>query len=106
MWVRIPPAVPLLDHEIDCVASSPVGIGCADIRGRESAYIYLLGLYLGDGCISRSRNVWRLRIFQDQRYVELIEACREAVTAVSRGRTGLVRKTGCVEISSYWKHWP
>lgn len=32
------------------------------------AYAYLLGLYLGDGCIARDRRSWRLRIACDTRY--------------------------------------
>jgi hypothetical protein len=32
-------------------------------------YVYLLGLYLGDGCISRHpRDVYKLRIFLDVKY--------------------------------------
>jgi hypothetical protein len=68
--------------------------------------VYLLGLYLGDGCISRCRRVWRLRVFQDQRYQELIAACEIAIAAVSGNRVGRVQKVGCVEIAGYWKHWP
>jgi hypothetical protein len=69
-------------------------------------YAYLLGLYLGDGyLVSHPRAVWRLRIFQDARYVDLITACDQVVSAVSRTRVQHVKKVGCVEISSYWKHW-
>jgi hypothetical protein len=72
----------------------------------ESAYVYLLGLYLGDGCISRSpRNVWRLRIFQDARYPGLIAACADAMTAVAGNPTCMVQRIGCVEVNCYWKHW-
>ncbi len=39
-------------------------------------YVYLLGMYLGDGYIARSRRgVWRLRIIMDARYSQIIEEC-------------------------------
>jgi hypothetical protein len=69
-------------------------------------YVYLLGLYLGDGHIAaHPRGVWRLRIFQDARYVDLIETGAQAMSTVSGTRVGRVKKVGCIEISSYWKHW-
>ena len=71
-----------------------------------SDYVYLLGLYLGDGCISCTRNeVWRLRIFQDARYVGLIAECRLAMSVISPTRVSLMNQMGCVEITSFWKHW-
>ena len=41
-------------------------------------YCYVLGLYLGDGCISRSRRVWRLRIVLDKKYPAIIDRCRDS----------------------------
>src|SRR5687768_15362724 len=40
---------------------------CPYVRNvTESSYAYLLGLYLGDGCISTGRgDVHKLRVFQD-----------------------------------------
>ena len=47
------------------------------------AYVYLLGLYLGDGCISaHRRDVYRLRIFFDSRYPRLLEEGAAAMSAV------------------------
>src|SRR5581483_4479221 len=43
------------------------------------AYCYLLGLYLGDGCISRHPRAWRSRIILDSKYPGIIERCREAI---------------------------
>lgn len=39
----------------------------------ENAYSYVLGLYLGDGCISELKRTHKLRIFQDQKYQNLIK---------------------------------
>jgi hypothetical protein len=40
------------------------------------AYSYVLGLYLGDGCISRCREVWRLRVTLDAKYPGIIDRCQ------------------------------
>ncbi|TXH16493.1 MAG: hypothetical protein E6R06_30985 [Mycobacterium sp.] len=70
-------------------------------------YAYLLGLYLGDGCISRTRQVWRLRIALDEKYPAIISRCREAIDAVMPGQhAATVQKKGCVEVYLYSKHWP
>jgi hypothetical protein len=46
-------------------------------------YVYLLGLYLGDGCISaHPRGVYRLRLFFDVRYPEILAAGEAAVRSV------------------------
>jgi hypothetical protein len=47
------------------------------------AYVYLLGLYLGDGCISaHPRRVYRLRLFFDARYPKILDAGEAAVRSV------------------------
>jgi hypothetical protein len=72
-----------------------------------AAYCYVLGLYLGDGCISRHPRAWRLRIVLDAKYPAIIDRCREAIEMLMPGqRAGTVKKEGCLEISLYSKHWP
>jgi hypothetical protein len=79
-----------------------------DLPQRE--YAYLLGIYLGDGCISAGRrDVWRLRIVLDAAYPEIIEQCRRSLEAVGPpNRIGVYRRrdSRCVEVSMYWKGWP
>jgi hypothetical protein len=74
------------------------------------AYGYLLGMYLGDGCISgHPRGVWRLRVTLDAAYPAIVAECASAMSAVSpRRRVHVLRRlTGrCVDVSCYWKHWP
>lgn len=49
----------------------------------EFHYAYLLGLYLGDGCISKlKRGVHTLRLFQDMLYPGIIGECVAAIEAV------------------------
>ena len=72
-------------------------------------YSYLLGLYLGDGCISaHRRDVYRLRIVLDLRYPGILAECEAAMRAVMPTSKVLRqrRETKCFEISSYSKAWP
>jgi hypothetical protein len=72
-----------------------------------TAYCYVLGLYLGDGSISRNRRVWRLRVTLDRKYPAIIDRCREAIEVLMPGqRTGIVPRVGCVDVSLHSKHWP
>jgi hypothetical protein len=80
-------------------------------------YVYLLGLYLGDGCISKHhRRVFRLRVFLDLRYPQIIEECAAAISIVMPANTvhRLPRwsnyverdEPSNVEVSSFSKGWP
>lgn len=74
-----------------------------------SPYAYLLGMYLGDGCISRCpRDVWRLRITLDAAYPGIVAECVGAVEAVASRQAGVYRRRDCraIEVFSHWKHWP
>ncbi|GGX03799.1 transcriptional regulator [Streptomyces noursei] len=86
-------------------------VRCAPSPGAPhdaSAYSYLLGLYLGDGCISRQpRGGYALRIACADAWPGLIAACREAVRAVRPMNSVCVaQKEGCVMVTSYSRHWP
>jgi hypothetical protein len=71
-------------------------------------YAYLLGLYLGDGMISRARrDVFKLRIVLDASYPGIIGECRAAMLSVCPPRkVNQVRRPGCIEVYSYSKSWP
>jgi hypothetical protein len=75
----------------------------------EAEYSYLLGFYLGDGWISRSkRDVYRLRIKTDSRYPGLIAECATAMGAVMPKNKVLIQKMpyNAVEIGCSSKMWP
>jgi hypothetical protein len=102
-WRRKPqvlPRIPMrsvscgIDHDFAALPSKP--------------YSYLLGMYLGDGCISRLRRVWRLRITCDTRYPAIIASCREAIDALMpQQRAAIARRPGrCADVSHCSKHWP
>jgi hypothetical protein len=82
---------------------------CDGVPIDEPAYAYLLGLYLGDGHISKLGRTYRLRIFQDERYQLLIDLAKRTIIRV-RGiggcRVAVVHNVGCVAVSAYWNHWP
>jgi hypothetical protein len=81
-------------------------VACVDQRGLSVSYAYLLGIYLGDGCLTPfHRGVWKLRIFMDARYTGIVESCKIAINEVAARTAGQSRREGCVEIYSYWKHW-
>ncbi|BBX72663.1 hypothetical protein MSHI_05690 [Mycobacterium shinjukuense] len=89
-------------------ASSACGIDHDFTALPPAAYTYLLGLYLGDGCISRNGRVWRLRITLDDKYLGIIDRCRQAIDILmpeQRAAT-LRRPSNCTEVSLYSKHWP
>lgn len=88
-------------------ASSACGIDHDFSQLPPEAYCYVLGMYLGDGSISRNRRVWRLRITCDKKYPAIIDRCRRAIEVLMPGQhTGIVQRVGCVDVSLHSKHWP
>jgi Helix-turn-helix domain len=72
-------------------------------------YAYLLGLYLGDGCISRNRNknVWAMRIMCADAYPGLLEECKDAIRAIRpENIVYTVQRVGCKEVGATSRHWP
>ncbi|MEV8336415.1 helix-turn-helix domain-containing protein [Streptomyces niveus] len=81
---------------------------CPQGPADKASYAYLLGLYLGDGCISPyPRGGHYLRIACADAWPGLIELCRAAIPAVRPGvSVAVVQRQGCVMVSSYDRHWP
>jgi hypothetical protein len=90
------------------------GPGCAscgaphDLDALGASYVYLLGMYLGDGCMSaHPRGVFKLRISLDARYPGIAEECERAIRAVMpRNRIGRVGYGTWHELFAYSKSWP
>jgi len=55
---------------------------CREAVVPEDAYAEVLGLYLGDGCISRLARTFRLRLSLDSKYPELVAASRASIARV------------------------
>ena len=71
-------------------------------------YSELLGLYLGDGCISTYGRTFRLRITLDQKYPRVIEDARALLArSLPHNRVQVVsRAERCVDVSTYSLHLP
>ncbi|MFD5541265.1 transcriptional regulator [Streptomyces sp. NPDC127079] len=75
----------------------------------EAAYAYLLGLYLGDGCISpHPRGTGHyLRIACANSWPGLIDACEAAMRSINpSGNAYHVQAQGYVSVVGYNPHWP
>jgi hypothetical protein len=81
---------------------------CSGLPLPQPEYAQLLGLYLGDGCLSEHKKaVYALRIACDDGYSDVIAETAAIVRAVYPGRSvHRVRAPGCTHLVSYWKHWP
>jgi hypothetical protein len=73
------------------------------------AYAYLLGVYLGDGCLVRHpRGVFKLSVAFDSRYPIAVAECAAAMGLVMPGRRATstpVPGWRMVRINSYSTHW-
>lgn len=81
---------------------------CTDSTLAADEYSQLLGLYLGDGCLSEHRKaVFALRIACDDAYPGIIAETAKVTAVVNPGRpVHRVQASGCTHLVSYWKHWP
>jgi hypothetical protein len=81
---------------------------CDGAALNRSAYAYLLGLYLGDGSISRGRrDVYALSIACADAWPGLIVAAKTALSEVMpASKVFCVQRVGCTEVQSTSRHWP
>lgn len=99
-WLADPEAA-VADCVADCFVCS--GVACPV----PAVYAYLLGQYLGDGCIAvDGRGVAKLRIACADDYPGIAAEVDSAIKAVSGRRVCRVQSIGCSEHAAYWKHWP
>ncbi|MGV4887254.1 transcriptional regulator [Streptomyces viridosporus] len=94
---------------LECVSRScPRCQGVLSTPENPAAYAYLLGLYLGDGCISAHRKgVYIMRVVLDNAWPGIIDECEGALRAARPDNSVFrVQKQGCVAVTSTSKHWP
>jgi hypothetical protein len=75
----------------------------------EPAYAYLLGLYLGDGCLATYPRTMALELSLDGAYPAVIAEARDAVqrtAPLARVSVTPRPESRCVLVRSYWKRWP
>lgn len=75
----------------------------------QNAYSYLLGVYLGDGCLTRNGRSWLLRVTLDMSYPGIVGECCDAIEEI-RGENrpwATPHSSGnkCVVIYSTWHRW-
>ena len=72
------------------------------------SYSYLLGMYLGDGCVSVTRRTFRLAVSLDAQYEDIIESCVTAMVLTRMRQVNVWRdlRHRRVVVHSGWKRWP
>jgi hypothetical protein len=97
----------LADHTKRTSGDCDDSCGSSNARPANS-YLYLLGLYLGDGAIAtHPRSVSRLRIVCANAYPALMDRCDDAIRAVMpKNAVSRVVAQGCTYVGSYSRHWP
>ena len=70
-------------------------------------YAALFGFYLGDGCISRARHTYSLRVSCDATFPGIVADVADCIKAVRGDHpVGHVRAPGVITVQAYWNHWP
>jgi hypothetical protein len=70
-------------------------------------YLYVLGVYLGDGCISIAARTAAMRIACADSWPGLKDECERALRSVSAQRKVYrVSSQGCQHLTCLWQHWP
>jgi hypothetical protein len=73
----------------------------------QTAYAYMLGLYLGDGHVATFPRTMCLRIYLDASYPEIIRSCADAIGHVlPRNRVAVHGTAVCAIVQCYSKQWP
>lgn len=80
---------------------------CDGGKPDEAGYSTLLGYYLGDGCISKARRTYSLRVSCDRTYPGIIADVGDAIALVHPGAEIChVQGPGVVVVQNCWNHWP
>ena len=97
-----------LPFVVDEGCCAPCRTTLHDFSALPQPYAYLLGVYLGDGCLGRNGRSWTLRISLDSAYPGIIEEVSQAICALRGGIRPSVRQRGdrnCVVVESIWQPW-
>ena len=73
---------------------------------RAAAYAFLLGMYLGDGCLTRHPRTYLLVIALDAAYPNIAQRCAAAVTKVNPFHpVSIYRQDNVLRVKSYGVCW-
>ncbi|MBV9097649.1 MAG: hypothetical protein JO079_06305, partial [Frankiaceae bacterium] len=68
-------------------------------------YLYLLGQYLGDGCVDRMGRSWVLRIATCDAYPGIRAEVVDAITQLVSNRVHFVAQQGCTTVGCITRQW-
>jgi hypothetical protein len=99
------------------VAQSAEAIGLKPIQcgfdshhqHQDSAYAYLLGMYLGDGHLVRSQSTYVLRVFLNEKQGDVIQRVMASISTLlphNRVSVRVRRNTAVAVVTSYSRAWP
>lgn len=74
------------------------------IKNYNKIYSFILGLYLGDGCITKNKMSYRLRIVQDEKYTNSIIEIEEKMNLFFEKKSSVTKQTGCTIVSIFDKY--
>ena len=79
-----------------------------DVAGLPPAYVYLLGIYLGDGSLAAHHHGgYHLRVSLDARYPGIVDECVDAIRQVAPTQSvGRLSRETWVVVWSYSRSWP
>jgi len=78
---------------------------CSDAPIPPRPYLYLLGQYLGDGCISRTGRSWVLRIATADAYPGIRAEVIAAIARIVPNRVHVVANQGCASVQCTTNQW-
>lgn len=76
-------------------------------KGKQ--YSYLLGIYLGDGYIDKQPRTYRLRVFQNSKYTDMIDRIKKTIEDIfpkNKVKCFKQKKANCVTICCYSNSLP
>jgi hypothetical protein len=78
---------------------------CRGVAPPSDPYLYLLGQYLGDGCIDRMGRTWVLRVATCDAYPQIRDEVIAAIRQLVENPVHLVSQQGCTTVGCITKQW-
>ena len=76
------------------------------IRKNKEIYNFILGLYIGDGCITKNKMSYRIRIVQDNKYKNSIREISSVMESFFEKNSTLTYPEGCTVVTIFDKYLP
>lgn len=76
------------------------------VRNNKKIYNFILGLYIGDGCITKNRMSYKLRIVQDKKYQNSIQEISCVLNDFFQKSSTVTQREGCSVVTIFDKYLP